>query len=114
MDLLDKILIYNPNFRITPEQALNHPFFTEVKLGIKENSLKSPYSEKRRSSTSSVDSSPSSKISTGIDCYVLSPSRQGSYTAQEEMLLKNMSEIPRRTSLQDRKESYILFSNARN
>ena len=114
LDLLNKMLVYNPSFRITPEGALNHSFFTEVKLGIRENTLRSPNNSKYRSSASSKDNSPSSKLSTGIDsCCILSPSRQGSYTAQEEMLLKNINEIPRRTSLQDRKDSYNLFSKTR-
>jgi serine/threonine protein kinase len=100
LDLLKKMFVYNPLHRITPQQALNHPFFTEAKINIRENSLRSP-NGKHKSSASSMDNSPCSKLSTGIgSCYVLSPSRQGSYTAYEEPLLKTISEVPRRTSLQ--------------
>ena len=114
LDLLNKMLVYNPIFRITPERALSHSFFTEVKLGIKENSLRSPNNYKHQSSNSSMNNSPSSKLSTGIDsCCILSPLRQGSYTVQEETLLKIINDMPRRTSLQDRKDSCILFLKTR-
>ena len=31
MDLLSKILVYNPQKRLTAEKALEHPYFDEIK-----------------------------------------------------------------------------------
>ena len=31
IDLVDKLLVYEPNKRLTPYQALNHPFFDDMK-----------------------------------------------------------------------------------
>lgn len=102
------MLTINPVFRITPEEALLHPFFTECKNSLKDNRLRSPFYQ---STASSMESSPSSKLSTGIDLSVLfSPSRLGSYTAHEELLLKNFGELPRRTSLQENRKGLILFA----
>jgi serine/threonine protein kinase len=35
MDIIQKMLIKNPDSRITPDEALNHPYF--VKLGFTKN-----------------------------------------------------------------------------
>ena len=40
LDLLDKILVFNPLFRITVDEALNHPFFKDIRNP--ENERKSP------------------------------------------------------------------------
>ena len=34
IDLVDKLLVYEPNKRLTPYQALNHPFFDDMKKRI--------------------------------------------------------------------------------
>jgi len=108
IDLLSKMLTLNPLFRISAEEALVHPFFKEVKFCVKDNRLRSPFYQ---STASSMESSPSSKLSTGIDLSLLfSPSRLGSYTAHEELLLKNFGEFPRRTSLQEGRKGLILFA----
>lgn len=36
MDLLNKILVFNPYFRLSVDEALNHPFFKKVKKIEKE------------------------------------------------------------------------------
>jgi serine/threonine protein kinase len=36
IDLLQKILVFNPYFRISVDEALNHPFFRKVKKAEKE------------------------------------------------------------------------------
>lgn len=36
LDFLGKILVFNPYFRITVDEALNHPFFTKVRKQEKE------------------------------------------------------------------------------
>jgi mitogen-activated protein kinase 15 len=36
LDLLGRILIFNPYFRISVEEALNHPFFKKVRKPEKE------------------------------------------------------------------------------
>jgi len=36
LDLLNKILVFNPYFRISVDEALNHPFFKKVKKAEKE------------------------------------------------------------------------------
>lgn len=41
IDLLNRILIFNPYFRITIEEALAHPFFKKVRKTEKEvNAMK--------------------------------------------------------------------------
>jgi glycogen synthase kinase 3 beta len=35
IDFVSKVLVYEPNIRLTPSQALEHPFFDELKLGKK-------------------------------------------------------------------------------
>ena len=36
IDLLQRILVFNPYFRISVDEALNHPFFRKVKKAEKE------------------------------------------------------------------------------
>lgn len=36
IDLLNKILVFNPYFRISVDEALSHPFFKKVKKAEKE------------------------------------------------------------------------------
>jgi len=36
IDLLSKILVFNPYFRLSVEEALNHPFFKKVRKTDKE------------------------------------------------------------------------------
>ena len=36
IDLLDKMLQFNPYFRITIDEALNHPYFTKIRKLSKE------------------------------------------------------------------------------
>ena len=36
IDILNKMLQFNPYFRISVDEALNHPFFSKVKKPVKE------------------------------------------------------------------------------
>lgn len=36
LDLLNKMLVFNPYFRVSVDEALNHPFFRKVKKVEKE------------------------------------------------------------------------------
>lgn len=36
IDLLQRVLVFNPYFRISVDEALNHPFFRKVKKAEKE------------------------------------------------------------------------------
>jgi len=40
IDFLSKILVFNPYFRLSIDEALNHPFFTKVRKTEKEISSK--------------------------------------------------------------------------
>lgn len=37
IDLLNRILVFNPYFRLSVEEALNHPFFKKVRKNEKES-----------------------------------------------------------------------------
>jgi serine/threonine protein kinase len=105
LELVSKMLTVDPVFRITAEEALNHSFFREGKS----KDIRSPFYQ---STASSIENSPSSKLSTGLFSVLFSPSRLSS-TGNDEQLIRSLCELPRRTSLQEPRKSSALFSHSK-
>ena len=88
LDLLEKMLVYDPKDRLTPQEALRHPFFSDLNSSLEGKVLTSYKNTEENLHETKEDYSPYSKLSTAMDSSHFQPPRQNSCISYQNSLQK--------------------------